>query len=1460
MIAPRFRLVRTGIIGSIALAALGVAGDTSAQNVKKPNVMIVVDTSESMVRALDGGPADCDNGDKGRWAVLLEALTGSIDDLECDSGNTTTPAVPVQSNECRPMLNRRWEVPWRLGAVAGSWPYIDYGQPDTRGTVVFCGKNGDYDECFPDNSLSFAGIDAIDSGGELGDFNGEVCSIGNNRWDQDDDGLIDAYASTLRFGVTGMDSLSNTRAYAAAGYQWMPINRVAGDANYGGPDDCQLGISGGQCSVGAYTDGDRQFSYWFSNTAGENWLGTTPFARTSFTRNIITETLAGAEFTTSEARIDVGIRNPNAHPHIGRMIGFGPAAWDFSQSTALNCASEDSCTIAHNDMVQQAVLGTSETLARVEQAAGSVHASTPLAASLRDVYQFYLYDTLSEAVHVPHVWWRNPNIWSGLKGKIGPSLDPFFVNAVNSCRQNNIVIVTGGRPTDDIDERAGYWADRLVNDAGVRTFVVALAAKDVTWNPVANAPSAATAIAADCSALNPGSSAFFDPGSGTMCEEHPTLPHRFKYAESPYVDAASGAQRDRIQACCTVLEMAYEGGTAEPYFSESPGDVKQDLNKIFNTISGTLISRTQPVFVQAPQVFIANGGNGATVKGTYFEIRTSTKLAATDTMWRGNLERVRYACDTVGPLDVPTPQTVNSNYGDRYQDNINQDPVVGPRRRFFTVVPTVEADDEAMVGSLRLGDTATNNHDGLFVGGAGTKVGNYRRFGDNPSTNLADETVTDDQIDDEFDDTSNTGDRIEDAMGLTPADDDACEDLVDDDDLDDCAENVMRWYAGDDDPPDDTPSRVATSSECPAGQTCSALGGIYRSNPIVVPPPEPSDSDDQNFGRTRSNGTTSFFQEYLSRPTVIYQQTTDGQLHAFNLTMNDFDGGTNPDWDSSASPMPVELTNSLRNNELWTFIPPIVIPSLFANFNSQVRLLDGQMAWGNVIYDRPYGTNAGISSTTTTDWDYATVIVGASGESAIGGFYYALDVTDPLKPRFLWQLSYAGNGDSSGDPGDRLFGRTAPGAAITHVRYLEKDGKTKILAAAILPGGDSYTPAGAGTVARNIDPATYWSPTARRPRSTIRDWGTNAEPSRSLTIVELGTGRILGRITGDMADNPRRVSDPTNLTTTELDSYVIPPEFPFDSPISGIPVAYPAGTGKVADRIYVGDADGTMWRVDLSSPDSDNWRARIAFDGYNRGATDSTLADAYIGVGPNAGSVLAHSATAAQAAIMGQPIQTSPVLTFDEAGNVVVTFSTGNQEEFSTMSTGMVNIVASFADVPTTTYPGFIGTIDANTGVELAFEDGARHTGPLNLFDGQLYFAFFNPSSGAGCVGGKSGLCGYNYIKKATGIPIPSTDLNSSGAVNNSDICAQFAGNEVAFGVSINLLPSCIPVEAPFDDPWLAGQYKSITQSNIGRYQLSFHTGDQGTTLNNAVTPSAHLDLPPPKSKTRVRTWVSVVE
>ena len=37
------------------------------------------------------------------------------------------------------------------------------------------------------------------------------------------------------------------------------------------------------------------------------------------------------------------------------------------------------------------------------------------------------------------------------------------------------------------------------------------------------------------------------------------------------------------------------------------------------------------------------------------------------------------------------------------------------------------------------------------------------------------------------------------------------------------------------------------------------------------------------------------------------------------------------------------------------------------------------------------------------------------------------------------------------------------------------------------------------------------------------------------------------------------------------------------APIVGQPVAYPSDTGLIADRLFVGDAEGRIWRIDVSA-------------------------------------------------------------------------------------------------------------------------------------------------------------------------------------------------------------------------------------------------------------------------------------
>jgi len=370
---------------------------------------------------------------------------------------------------------------------------------------------------------------------------------------------------------------------------------------------------------------------------------------------------------------------------------------------------------------------------------------------------------------------------------------------------------------------------------------------------------------------------------------------------------------------------------------------------------------------------------------------------------------------------------------------------------------------------------------------------------------------------------------------------------------------------------------------------------------------------------------------------------------------------------------------------------------------------------------------------------------------------------------------------------------------------------------------------------------------------------------------------------GNMADNPRDPGAPGNLGQTILNSYVAPanPEqkTPFDSPITGIPVAYPTGQAAVADRIYVGDADGTLWRVDITDPDPSNWTARIAFDAYNHNAAPgvSTLGDAWVANGVNKDSALGLGTTPPDtAAAMGQPIQTAPLLSLNEQGDVVVTFATGDQESFSTVSTGMVNIVASFADkfdpVAFGNGPHYEPMVDTATGlgVEVAFVDGARATGQLNLFDGQLYYAYFSPDTTGSCNYGKGGLCAYAYNSNTALKPQAFIDVSGDGpavppALPSDQACEDFGppnynGDEVVFGVSLNLVPSCSSAPSTFTDPWMAGSYQTVTQSNVGQYQLSMQTGQSSVAPNNAKTPSHKVNLPAPKAKTRVRTWVSVVE
>lgn len=145
----------------------------------------------------------------------------------------------------------------------------------------------------------------------------------------------------------------------------------------------------------------------------------------------------------------------------------------------------------------------------------------------------------------------------------------------------------------------------------------------------------------------------------------------------------------------------------------------------------------------------------------------------------------------------------------------------------------------------------------------------------------------------------------------------------------------------------------------------SALGAPINAQPLYVGAPAFRYADD-NYGEFRDRVAAA-------RSATVYLAANDGMLHAFDAATGD---------------------------ERWAFVPAGVLPELWrsadAGFGNGFRyLLDGTPVAGDICPSAP------TASCTASDWK--TILVGGLG--AAGREYYALDITEPTRPKYLWRLS-----------------------------------------------------------------------------------------------------------------------------------------------------------------------------------------------------------------------------------------------------------------------------------------------------------------------------------------------------------------------------------------------------------------------------------------------------------------------
>jgi type IV pilus assembly protein PilY1 len=832
------------------------------------------------------------------------------------------------------------------------------------------------------------------------------------------------------------------------------------------------------------------------------------------------------------------------------------------------------------------------------------------------------------------------------------------------------------------------------------------------------------------------------------------------------VDATKCAD-PKYATCCELerIALAGSGGTKDAFFAEDPAALASKLEAVIADITAKTTTRTTPTY--SPTVADVPD---ATAGGANASLFLASLFPTPSKPWAGNITRQRYICDPATFALPSTGPVSAAAEGDSFAANLNSH--AGRTRAFLTVEPTGASTASAI---LRPSTSPAAPADGLAAGTATVVLGTQ-------SASMANLSAT--------------------SLGVGVSGTDStnaeCASLVAGTKhlkVDDCKELALRFTFG----ASTGPAGLDSTYRPFESRYNNAFGDIFHASPVVVGPPDALIRDEsyQTFRATWRPTTTP-----AKRPTVMYAATNDGLLHAFDIG--------------------VKLQES---NEIWAFLPPAVMPQILSTYPARhALLLDGSPVVKDSIYDRTSGGIAG------SNWHSS--LVASYGTQGRG--FYALDVTDPdptnsagSGPQFLWQLTNMPAETSPVGPARQLFGTRSGTPAITTVFIDITSGATTTkheVGVAILPGGmEGAADSSCGGANPNrrvrapadIDIATNLAmpKPGFTPRSEVRCWPSSG---RSLTIVRLDNGEILRTFVLDKTKDAPSVLDAKGLVTNA----------PIYAPIVGTPLVYPGTVGAVAERVYVGDADGTVLRFDLSSSDPSKWTGAIFFD--------TAYTEAWNG---------------------GQPIAVPPVLALDRAGRVVVEVATGDQEQLTSTGT---NFVWSLSETLSDETPP---RLRATPNWFLKFDNGKRVTGPMAIFDGTFYFATFTPESGgAACGGGTPEIYGRDFVTAngslaAGGIPRFNPDDLTPAP---SSVTPTNSTGKLIPGVSINVPPTCANTSVQTDDPYVPGaKHFAATSVNASVPKLTYQfAGVKG----NSDVEKKEFDLKQPVIATTVDSWASVVE
>ncbi len=320
------------------------------------------------------------------------------------------------------------------------------------------------------------------------------------------------------------------------------------------------------------------------------------------------------------------------------------------------------------------------------------------------------------------------------------------------------------------------------------------------------------------------------------------------------------------------------------------------------------------------------------------------------------------------------------------------------------------------------------------------------------------------------------------------------------------------------------------------------LGDILHANPLAV-----------NYS-TYSTSIASNESNCTVNKSIIYVGSNDGMLHAFK----DCDG-----------------------SEAWAFIPPEVLGNL-KDINGQLHTYAVDATPSVYLYDQNKNGNIETANDKVILL-FGTRRGGGLNSAPTKGSYYALDVSDPTAPRYLWSLSNA----------SANFAELAESWGEARVVKLKVGTATKI-AALIVGGydnmnedsrfGHTQTFSGSATVSNSVSGAGNVTSSGSLAQGSPRGRGLYAVEIATLNSAGVPSfassgSRIWGVVKGGSTDYTS-----TPATHAGMD-------FSFAADITTLDVD---GNGYV-DRLYTTDVGGNLWRFDVGSTTVSDWKAYKIF-------------------------------------------------------------------------------------------------------------------------------------------------------------------------------------------------------------------------------------------------------------------------